>query len=71
MKSETVAVLRQMNIAFDDYNGQMISGDECGPNFLTFVLQLRKNKNVGGRYEWNTVYIPPEPEYEAITLHGI
>ena len=25
------------------YDGHMIPGDECGPNFLTFVLQLRKN----------------------------
>ena len=24
-------------------DGYMITGDECGPNFLTFVLRLRKN----------------------------
>ena len=41
--SETVAVLRRMNMFLDDYNGQMIPGDECRLNFLTFVLQLRKN----------------------------
>ena len=28
----------------DDYDGQMIPRDECGPNFLTFVLQWRKNQ---------------------------
>ena len=27
----------------DDNDGQMIPGDEYGPNFLTFVLQLRKS----------------------------
>mgnify|MGYP007063917160 CR=1 FL=1 len=26
-----------------DYDGQMVSGDNCGLNFLTFVLQLREN----------------------------
>ena len=33
-----------MDIMFlDDYDGQMVSGDKCGQNFLTFVLQLREN----------------------------
>ena len=32
-----------MNIVLDYYDSQMIHRDECGPNFLTFVLQLRKN----------------------------
>ena len=32
-----------MNIILDDNDGKMIPGDECGPNFLTFVLQLDKN----------------------------
>ena len=27
----------------DDYDGQMISGDECGLNVMTFVLELREN----------------------------
>ena len=35
---ETVAILRRMI-----YDGHMITGDECGPNFLTFVLRLREN----------------------------
>ena len=26
----------------DDYDGQMTPGDECGPNILTFVLELKK-----------------------------
>ena len=34
-----------MNMVLDDYDGQMITEDECGSNFLTFVLQLRKNLN--------------------------
>ena len=25
------------------YHGHMITGDECGTNFLTFVLRLREN----------------------------
>ena len=29
-----------MNVVLDD-DGQMIPGDECGLNVLTFVLQLR------------------------------
>ena len=34
---------RRMNIVLEDYDGQMIPGEGCGRNFLTFVLQLRKN----------------------------
>ena len=40
---ETVAARRRMNIVLDDYDGQMILGDECDLHLLTFVLQLRKN----------------------------
>ena len=32
LRSETVAIHRQMNMVSDDYDGQMIPGDECGPN---------------------------------------
>ena len=32
-----------MNRVLDDYDGQMIPGVEFGQNFLTFVLELRKN----------------------------
>ena len=39
--SETVAVHRWMI-----YNGHMITGDQCGPNYLTFVLQLTDNEIV-------------------------
>ena len=42
-RSETVAVRRRMNIVSDDYGDQMMPEEECSPNFLTFVLQLRKN----------------------------
>ena len=42
LKSETVAVHRGMNMVLDYYDGQMITGDECGPNLLTFVLLLKK-----------------------------
>ena len=42
LRLETVAVRTRMNMISDDYDGQMIPRDECGPNFLTFVLQLRK-----------------------------
>ena len=34
-----------MNKILDNDDGQMIPSDECGPNFLTFVLQLSKNLN--------------------------
>ena len=30
-------------IILDDYDGQMVSWEECGLNFLEFVLQLREN----------------------------
>ena len=43
LRSETVAILKWMNITSDDNDDQMISRDECGPNFLTSVLQMRKN----------------------------
>ena len=42
-KSETLAIQRWTNMVLDDYDGQVIPKDECGPNSLTFVLQLRKN----------------------------
>ena len=32
-----------MNMVSDDYNDQMIPGDEFGSNFLTIALELRKN----------------------------
>ena len=40
--SETVAVLRRMNMMWMINDVLTIHGDECGPNFLTFVSQLRK-----------------------------
>ena len=42
LRSETVAAHRRMNMILDDYDGQMILGKDCGPNFLIFVLRLRK-----------------------------
>ena len=38
LRSESVAVRRRMI-----YDGHMIAEDECGLNFLTFVLRLREN----------------------------
>ena len=43
LRPETVAIRRRMGNGLDEYNGQMLSGDKCDLNFLTFVLQLRKN----------------------------
>ena len=40
---ETVAVRRRMRNGLDDYDVQMVPGNICGLNFLTFVLQLREN----------------------------
>ena len=42
LRSETVAVRRRMNVVLDENDCQMIPGDECGLNVLTFALQLRK-----------------------------
>ena len=45
---QTVAVRRRMIYGLDDiYDGHMIAGDECGPNFLTFVLHFFCNLYVG------------------------
>ena len=40
--SETVAVHRRMIYGSDDtvYDDHIITGDECGQNFLTFILGL-------------------------------
>ena len=45
LRSETVVVRRRMIYGLGDnlYDGHMITGEECGPYFLTFVLQLREN----------------------------
>ena len=44
LRSETVAFRRRMIYSLDDiYDGHMITGDECGLNFLTFVLRLWEN----------------------------
>ena len=43
LRSETITDRRRMNMVLDDYDGQMTPGDECGPNFLTSIFQLRKN----------------------------
>ena len=42
LRSES-AVRRWINMVKDDYGDQIIPGDECGLNFLTFVLELKKN----------------------------
>ena len=42
-RPDTVAFRRRMSMVLDD-DGQMIPGDECDPNFLTFVSQLRENR---------------------------
>ena len=39
LRSETVAVLRRMNMMWMINVVHMIRGDECGPNFLTFASQ--------------------------------
>ena len=40
---EIVAFYRRMRDGLDDCDGEMVSGNKCGLNFLTFVLQLREN----------------------------
>ena len=38
---------------FNDCDGQMVPGDKCGLNFLTFVLKLRKNPGKNFNQETN------------------
>ena len=45
LRSVTVVVRRRMSIFSDDYDGLMTPGDECGPNILILVIQLRKKAN--------------------------
>ena len=49
LRSETVVVHRQMNMVLDDYDGQIIPGDECGLNFLTFVSCGKPSKKTSNR----------------------
>ena len=42
LRSKTVVVRRWMNVVWMIYDDHMIPGDECGLNFLTFDLHLRK-----------------------------
>ena len=37
LRSETVAIRRRMNMISGVYDAEIIPGDECDPNFLTFV----------------------------------
>ena len=50
LRPDTVIVHRWMGNSLDDYDGQMVSRDKSGLNFLTFVSQLRENpgKNLNG-----------------------
>ena len=43
LRPETVAIRRRMGNGLDDYDDQMLTRDKCGPNFLTFVLELKEN----------------------------
>ena len=69
LRPETVAVLRRMRNGLDDYDGQMVSGDKCGLNFLTFVLQLRDNPGENLIQETDPTGIWTGPvSWEAMTL---
>ena len=52
-----------MNMVSDDYDGQMIglTGNECSPNFLEFVLQLNKNPGKNHNQETDPTGIEPRP----------
>ena len=43
LRPETLTVHRRMGNGLDDYDGQIISRNKYGLNFLTFILQLREN----------------------------
>ena len=58
-----------MNKILDDYDDEMIHGDECGLNFLTFVLQLRKNPGGNLSKETDLTCIETGPAgWEAMAL---
>ena len=37
----------------DDYDGQIVSGDKCGLNFPTFILQLREKTSTRKLTNWD------------------
>ena len=61
--SETVAVRRRMI-----YDSHMITGDECDPNFLTFVLRLRENPGKISTRKLTRSGIEPGPAAWEVTM---
>ena len=43
LRTEMVPIHIRKYMVLDYYDGQMITGDACSLNFLTFILQLTKN----------------------------
>ena len=61
LRPETVAVRRRMRNDLNDYDGQMVPGDKCGLNFLTFALHLRENPGKNLNQETDPTGFEPEP----------
>ena len=47
-----------MRDVLDEYDGQIVSGDKCGLNFLTFLLQLTENSGKNLNQETNKTRNP-------------
>ena len=63
LSSETVAVPRRMI-----YDGHMITGDECGSNFLIFVIRLRENPGKASTRKLTRPRIEPGPAAWEVTM---
>ena len=63
LRSETVAVRKRMI-----YDGHMKTGNECDPNFLTFVLRLRENPGKPSLRKLTRTGIEPGPAAREVTI---
>ena len=50
------------------YDGNMITEDECGPNFLTFVLRLRENPGKNLNHKIDPTGIEPGTAAWEVTM---
>ena len=61
VRSETIVDRRRMNIVLGAYGDQMITGDECGPNFLEFCLTVEGNPRKNSTRKLTRPGIEPGP----------
>ena len=55
------------SVVLDDYDGQMISLEECGLNFLTFLLRLSKKPGKKSTKKLTRSGIEPGPGHNDFT----